>query len=355
MEAVIVSEPHSVLYFLIATRSAIINFSHMKKLLTAFLLSLGFNGMTQVYNHNDPLAHTFSIVARDTATGEMGVAVQSHWFSVGTVVSWAEAGIGAVATQSFVNKSFGIRGLNLLRSGLTARQALDSLLSDDPGREVRQVAIIDSRGNVAGFTGKNCIAYAHHIQGRDYSVQSNMMLTGKVPEAMSEAFQKSSGKPLAERLLLSLEAGQKAGGDIRGQQSAAIIVVPGKSMGKPWDERTVDIRVDDHPAPIKELRRIYTVHVAYQHMNSGDLAVEKNDMAGAMKEYTAAMHMFPENLEMQYWTAITLANNKQVDKALPLLRKVFARDPNWKELTRRLPKVNLLTVSEAELKSILAQ
>jgi uncharacterized Ntn-hydrolase superfamily protein len=326
----------------------------MKK--SALLLHLIFISTTmlaQMHRTEEPLAHTFSIVARDTATGELGVAVQSHWFSVGTAVSWAEAGVGAVATQSFVNKSFGIRGLDLLRKGLTAQQALDSLLATDEGREVRQVAIVDVQGNVAAHTGKNCIDHAGHVQGKNFSAQSNMMLTGKVPKAMADAFEQSRGKPLAERMLLALEAAQKAGGDIRGQQSAALLVVPGRSEGKPWDERTVDLRVDDSPAPIRELRRLFRVHTAYQHMNNGDLAVEKNDMAAAMKEYNTAMKLFPENLEMQYWTAITLANNKQVDKALPLLKKVFARDPNWKELTRRLPKVNLLGINETDLKKIL--
>jgi uncharacterized Ntn-hydrolase superfamily protein len=262
--------------------------------------------------------------------------------------------VGAVATQSFTNKSFGIRGLNLLRSGLTAQQALDSLLATDEGRNVRQVAIIDTKGNVATHTGKDCIDYASHIKRDNFSVQSNMMLTNKVPQAMATAFENSGGKPLAERMILALEAGQKAGGDIRGQQSAAIIVVPGKSEGKAWEERLVDLRVDDNPAPIKELRRLYNVQIAYQHMNNGDLATEKNDMVTAMNEYNAAMKMFPQNLEMQYWTGITLANNKQVDKALPVLKKVFAQNAAWKELTRRLPKVNLLTLSDADLKRILS-
>lgn len=319
-----------------------------------FLVSFSKMAVTQVYTSSEPLAHTYSIVCRDEKTGELGVAVQSHWFSVGTAVSWAEAGVGAVATQSFTNKSFGIRGLQLLKNGLTAQQALDSLLSDDPGRDVRQVAIVDNKGNVAVHTGKSCIDFANHIKGDGYSVQSNMMLTGNVSKAMSEAYEKSNGKPLAERMLLSLEAAQKAGGDIRGQQSAAMIVVPGKSGGKPWDERTVDLRVDDNALPLKELRRLYNVHTAYQHMNNGDLAIEKNDMATAMNEYNAAMKKFPQNLEMQYWTAVTLANNKELQKALPLFKKIFAKDANWKELTRRLPKVNLLTVSEAELKRILA-
>jgi uncharacterized Ntn-hydrolase superfamily protein len=326
----------------------------MKKLLLLSFLISGHILFAQIYKSNEPFAHTFSIVARDPETGEMGVAVQSHWFSVGTSVSWAEAGVGAVATQSFTNKSFGIRGLNLLRSGLTAQEALDSLLKDDEGRDVRQVAIIDNKGNVATHTGKSCIDYASHIRGNNFSVQSNMMLTDKVPAAMADAFEKSKGRSLADRLIIALEAGQKAGGDIRGKQSAAIIIVPGKSQGKPWEERTVDLRVDDNPEPIKELRRLYNVQIAYQHMNNGDLAVEKNDMSTAMNEYNAAMKMFPQNLEMQYWTAITLANNKQVDKAIPILKKVFGKNSNWRELTKRLPKVNLLTVSNADLKKILS-
>ncbi len=327
----------------------------MKKISLIFLYSLFyFSSFSQMFKTDNPLAHTYSIVARDPITGEMGVAVQSHWFSVGTAVSWAEAGVGAVATQSFVNKSFGIRGLQLLKTGLTAQETLDKLLSDDEGREVRQVAIVDNKGNVATHTGKNCIDYATHIKGNGYSVQSNMMLTDKVCSAMSQAYEKNKNKVLAERMILALEAAQKAGGDIRGQQSAAIIIVPAKSDGKPWDERTVDLRVDDSKAPIKELQRLYKVHVAYEHMNKGDLYVEKNNMSAAMDEYKASMKMFPQNLEMQYWTAITLANNKQIDKALPILKNIFAKDNNWKELTRRLPKVNLLTVDKATLKRILA-
>jgi uncharacterized Ntn-hydrolase superfamily protein len=327
----------------------------MRKIIFLPLIFSSLITYSQVFKSSMPLVHTFSIVARDSVTGEMGVAVQSHWFSVGTAVSWAEAGVGAVATQSFVNKSFGIRGLDLLRRGLTAQEALDVLLKDDEGREVRQVAIIDAKGNVATHTGKGCIQYATQVQGKQFSVQSNMMLTDQVSKAMAAAFENSGNKPLAEKLLLALEAAQKAGGDIRGQQSAALLIVPGKSEGRPWDERTVDLRVDDSKEPVKELRRLYTVHLAYLHMNNGDLAVEKNDMTKAMKEYNAAMQLMPGNLEMQYWTAVTLANNKQTDKALPIFKRIFAINKNWKELTRRLPAVNLLTTNETDLKKILAQ
>lgn len=325
----------------------------MRSLFLSIVLFTGLQGIAQVYKSKEPLVHTFSIIARDEATGEMAVGVQSHWFSVGTSVPWAEAGVGAVATQSFVDKSYGPKALALLKKGLSSQEVMDQLVAADPGRDVRQVAIIDTKGNVATHTGKNCIQVASHIKGMNYSVQSNMMLGDKVDEYMAEAFEKSKGKPMAERVLLALEAAQNAGGDIRGMQAAAIIVVPGKPT-ETWNNKTVDIRVDDSKQPLKELRRLYLVHLAYQHMNDGDLAVEKNDMSKAMAEYKAAMELFPDNLEMQYWTAITLANNKELEKAIPMLKSIFSKDKNWKELTRRLPAVNLLTVSELDLKRILS-
>jgi len=325
----------------------------MKKSIYILLSFLSLNAFSQ-FKVNEPLAHTFSIVARDPITGEMAVGVQSHWFSVGTSVSWAEAGVGAVATQSFTNKSFGIRGLKLLKEGKTAQEALNILLSDDLGIDVRQVAIVDNKGNVAVHTGKGCVQFAGDLKGEQYSVQSNMMLTNKVPAAMSKAFEASKGKPLSQRIMAALNAAQSVGGDIRGKQSAAILVVPALSKGEPWNERTVDLRVDDSAEPLKELERLLKVHEAYQFMNEGDLAVEKNDMPKAMTLYGNAMKMFPENLEMQYWTAVTLANNKEVSKALPMFKKIFAQDKNWKEMTKRLPAVKLLTVSDAELKQILS-
>ncbi|MBC7745812.1 MAG: DUF1028 domain-containing protein [Flavobacterium sp.] len=322
-----------------------------KILFTAFILA-GLQAKAQQLKPSE-LAHTFSIVARDNKTGEMAVGVQSHWFSVGTSVSWAEAGVGAIATQSFTNKSFGIRGLALLKSGKTAKQALDELLLTDEGREVRQVAIVDSKGNVAAHTGKKCIQFANHITGDQFSVQSNMMLTDQVNEAMSQAFKANPKQPLAERVLAALVAAQAAGGDIRGKQSAALLVVPAKSKAEPWNERSIDLRVDDHENPLMELGRLLKVQQAYEHMNNGDLAVEVNDMPKAMEEYQTAMKMQPENLEMQYWTAVTLANNKQIEKALLMFKKIFAADKNWKELTGRLPAVGLLTVSEKDLARVM--
>jgi uncharacterized Ntn-hydrolase superfamily protein len=304
----------------------------------------------QFFKKDNGLAHTFSIVARDEKTGEIAVGVQSHWFSVGTSVSWAEAGVGAVATQSFTNKSFGIRGLALLKEGKTAQQALDILLSDDPGKEVRQVGIVDAKGNVANFTGKNCVDFAGDLKGKTYAVQSNMMLTDEVPAAMAKSFESNAQLPLAERVLEALKAAQKVGGDIRGKQSAAILVVKGEATGKPWDENhLVDLRVDDHADPLVEMERLLKTHRAYEHMNNGDLAIENNNMTLAMQEYGTAMKMFPKNLEMQYWTAITLANGGNVQKATLMLQAIYAKEPNWRKMTKRLPKAGLLTVGEKEL------
>ncbi|QIX63295.1 DUF1028 domain-containing protein [Hymenobacter sp. BT18] len=307
----------------------------------------------QVYTQSDPLAHTFSIVARDPKTGDLAVAVQSHWFSVGTSVSWAEAGVGAIATQSFTNKSFGPRGLALLKSGKTAQQTLDELLRTDEGRDVRQVAVVDSKGNVAVHTGAKCIDMAGQQTGAQFSVQANMMLTDEVPGAMARAYEQGAALPFPERVLAALDAAQAAGGDVRGRQSAALLVVRAQTSTAPWDDRLIDLRVDDAADPLKELRRLLQLHRAYEHMNAGDLAVEKNDVPGAIREYEAAEKLFPDNLEMRYWHAISLANKQQVPAALKLLRPIFKQDPNWRTLTQRLPKVGLLTVSEAELQQIL--
>lgn len=312
-----------------------------------------FSASAQNQKPSDPLAHTYSIVARDAKTGEMAVAVQSHWFSVGTAVSWGEAGVGVVATQSFTNKSFGLRGLELLKEGKSPQEALDILLSDDEGKEFRQVAILDTKGRVATHTGKSCIDEAGHVNGENFSVQANMMLNDKVVPAMEKAWKENNNLPLAERMVEVLKAAQGEKGDIRGKQSAALLIVAPEATDEPWNDRLLDLRVDDHANPIQELDRLLSVYRAYEHMNRGDLHVEKNEMAAAMEEYNKAMEMFPANLEMQYWTAITLANDKKIDKATSMLQSIYKQDANWRELTRRLPKVGLLNVSEKELKSLL--
>lgn len=288
-----------------------------------------------------PLVHTFSIVARDPVTGEMGAAVQSHWFSVGSNVIWGQAGTGVVATQSFIDPSYGPRGLYLMSSGMAAPGALQSLLAADSGREVRQIAFLDAKGRLAVHTGARCIEWAGHRQGADYSVQANMMLGGDVVPAMAKAFEETRGD-LAERLMTALDAGQAAGGDIRGRQSAAILVVKGTSSGRSWDDRIVDLRVDDHAEPLAELRRLLVVHRAYRHMNRGDAAVETGDMPEALRQYGEAARLLPGSLEVRYWHAITLATNGRLEEALPMLRDIFSKDPNWLELTRRLPKAGII-------------
>jgi uncharacterized Ntn-hydrolase superfamily protein len=285
--------------------------------------------------------HTYSIVARDPNTGELGVAVQSHWFSVGPIVAWAEAGVGAVATQSFVDPSYGKNGLDLMRAGKSAPETLKELLAKDEAREVRQVAMIDAQGRVDAWTGKNDIQAAGHIVGTNFSVQANLMLNDKVWPAMARAFENTKGD-LADRMLAALDAAQAAGGDIRGRQSAALIVVTGKPTGQAWKDRTFDLRVDDSPEPLRELRRLVRLQRAYNHMNAGDLAVEKKDNEGALREYSAAEKLVPNNAEMIYWHAVALVNMGRVDESLPLFRKVFAMDRNWLTLTPRLPKSGLL-------------
>jgi len=285
--------------------------------------------------------HTYSIVAHDPATGQMGVAVQSHWFSVGSIVSWAEAGVGAIATQSFVDPAYGPRGLELMKSGLTAEQALEALLLVDEGREVRQIAFVDAKGRIAAHTGAKCIKDAGHHVGEGYSVQANMMLNDKVVPAMAKAYESTDGD-LADRLMAALEAAQAAGGDIRGKQSAAILIVKGESTGRSWADRVLELRIEDHPTPIVELRRLLTVHRAYEHMNAGDVAVEHSDLKLAMDEYGAAVELLPDSVEVQFWAAVTLATSGSLDQALPMFREVFAADPNWIELTKRLLKPGII-------------
>ncbi len=298
--------------------------------------------------------HTYSIVARDPKTGEIGVAVQSHWFAIGPLVPWAEAGVGAVATQSFVDPSYGKLGLDLMRAGRSGPDALKGLLAADENREVRQVAVIDAQGKVAAHTGSKCIPMAGHHVGDSYSVQANLMLEEKVWPAMSKAFESAQGD-LAERMLIALEAAQAAGGDIRGKQSAALVVVSGRPTGKPWQDRVFDLRVDDHPEPVAELRRLVVLQRAYNLMNEGDLAVERKDHEGALKAYAGAEALVPGNAEMIYWHAVALVNMKRVDESLPLFAKVFHMDPNWKTLTPRLVGVGLLPEDKAAMEQILKQ
>ena len=317
------------------------------------LILSGYIGYGQVESNYHRPVHTYSIVARDTETGEMGVAVQSHWFSVGSLVTWAEAGVGAVATQSFVDPAYGPLGLKLMGAGKTANQALDALIASDPGKDVRQVAMIDANGNVAAHTGRKCIQEAGHIVGDNYSVQANLMLNDKIWGAMSEAYERSTGD-LADRMMAALDAAEAAGGDIRGKQSAAILIVKGTSTGQPWADRIMELRVEDHPDPLNELRRLMQVHRAYDHMNRGDIAIEHNDVDAALREYGAAEAMFPDNLEMKFWHAISLVNADRLDQSLPIFKEIFSKDMNWATLGPRLPQSGILPRDEEIIKKVLS-
>lgn len=297
--------------------------------------------------------HTYSIVARDPATGELGVAVQSHWFSVGSVVPWAEAGVGAVATQSIVDPSYGPLGIALMRAGRSAPEALAALLAGDPGREVRQVGMVDARGRVATHTGKLDIPKAGGLAGKDYVVQANLMEKDTVWPAMARAFEAAKGD-LAERMMAALDAAQAEGGDIRGVQSAALLVVKGTSTGRPWADRVFDVRVEDHAEPLRELRRLVSVQRAYNHMGAGDDCVAIKDWACAEREYGAAEAMQPDNAEMAFWHAVALATNGRLEAARPLFHKAFTADPRWRELVRRLPEVDQLPNDKNLVDAILA-
>ncbi len=291
--------------------------------------------------------HTYSIVARDPGTGEMGVAVQSHWFSVGPVCAFAMAGIGAVATQAFVEPLYGPRGLMAMRSGRSAPEALRQLVAADPERDVRQVAMVDRRGRVAAHTGRRCLEWAGHRVGRGYSAQANMMVGSRVVPAMARAFERSR-EDLAERLLRALEAAQAAGGDVRGQQSAALVVVAPRETGRYIGDRLHDLRVEDHPRPLRELRRLLGLSRAYRRMDIGDEALARGDARGMLREYGAAARAVPGNLEIAFWHALALARNGGLARARPIFRRVFAGDRNWRTLLRRLPARGLVTEDMVE-------
>ena len=299
---------------------------------------------------------TYSIVARDPVTGEMGVAVQSHWFSVGSVVSWAEAGVGAVATQSLVDPAYGPLGLELMRAGRAAPDALTGLLVGDAGRDVRQVAMIDADGRVAAYTGNKCIAAAGQVvdEEHQFSVQANLMTDDTIWAAMAQAYRASDGD-LVDRLVAALEAAQSAGGDIRGRQSAALVIVAAESTGKPWVDRRFDLRIEDHPTPVEELKRLVRLQRAYLHMNAGDLAIEHADFVTASREYAAAEKLAPDIVEIPFWHAVTLAAGGRVDASLPIFRSVFAREPFWADLVPRLVPAEILPDDAELLEKIDAQ
>jgi uncharacterized Ntn-hydrolase superfamily protein len=320
-----------------------------------FVASVGAVRAQEPAAPRGPLAHTFSIVARDPATGEMGVAVQSHWFSVGSIVTWAEAGVGAIATQSFVDPGYGFNGLKLMKEGVSAPDALKRLVAADALRDGRQVAFIDAQGRVAVHTGAKAVAAAGHVLGAQFSTQANMMLNDRVWPAMAEGYTHATGD-LADRLLAALDAAQRVGGDMRGKQSAAILIVKPVSTGRPWAgaDRLFDLRVEDHPDPIGELRRLVRLQRAYAHANRGDELFTEQKVDEALKEYAAAARYAPEILELPFWQAITMAGAGRFAEAEPIFRAVFEKEPVWADMVPRLPAAGLLPDDKALVARIVA-
>ena len=291
---------------------------------------------------------TYSIVARDSTTGQLGVAVQSHWFSVGSVVPFAEPGVGAVATQSFVDPRYGPLGLELMAYGRTANEAMKALVTTDDGRAVRQVAMVDADGNVAAHTGDDAVQEAGHHVGAQFSTQANMMERSTVWDAMADAYTSADGD-LASRLLAALEAAQAEGGDIRGKQSAALLVVRAEPTGRRWEDRLFDLRIEDHETPVRELKRLVRLQRAYRKLNQGDEHVTKGDVQAAMQSYREAMDLVPDDAtegEAPFWVGITLASEDRVDDAIPYLRRAYEQNEKWATLVERLPEAGLLPSME---------
>jgi uncharacterized Ntn-hydrolase superfamily protein len=285
-------------------------------------------------------AVTYSIVARDDRSGELGVAVQSHYFGVGSLVSWAEAGVGAVATQSVADPAYGTRGLDLMRAGASAPEALHRLLAEDRQERVRQVAFIDRHGRVATHTGSRCIREAGHRVADGVSAQANIMARSSVPDAMVAAFRAADGD-LAERMVVALEAAEGEGGDLRGRQSAALVVVAPRATGRPTEDRLFDIRVDDHPDPVGELRRLLGLSRAYERVDNGDELAAAGDVEAALAEYAAAHAEQPDNAELAFWHGVALAASGREQEARALLDQAYAHGEGWRELLRRLPEAGL--------------
>ena len=324
-------------------------------MIRTWYILIGILGSSAVWAMDPPLrpVATYSIVARDAETGQLGVAVQSHWFSVGRVVSWAEPGVGAVATQSLAEITYGPLGLEMMRAGLTSDEALRGLLAADDFANVRQVAMVDADGTVAVHTGEKSIQSYCDATGDGFSVQANLMENDTVCAAMKQAYEASDGD-LGERLMVALEAAQAAGGDIRGKQSAALLVVEGDATLPAWAGRVFDLRIEDHPTPIKEMRRIFTVARGYNKMNEGDVHIMSGDMAAAKAAYGEAERLMPDNHEAMFWHAAALTNAGQLDDALPLFEKAFALWPAWRETVPRIVEAGLLPADETTTTRILA-
>jgi uncharacterized Ntn-hydrolase superfamily protein len=275
---------------------------------------------------------TYSIVARDPETGELGAAVQSHWFSVGSLCTWARPGVGAVATQSVVEPAHGPHALDRLRHGEDAAAALAGVLAHDALARLRQVGVVDADGNVAVHTGADCIPDAGHATGAHWTCQANMMARATVPDAMSAAFEAASGD-LAERLMTALEGAEADGGDVRGRQSAALLVAP--AQGEPWQAR-IDLRVEDHADPIGELRRLLGLQRAYELAGAADELMGEGRADEAAARYVRASELAPGSDELLFWAGLAIAHSGDVARGADAVGRAAAKHPGWLTLLERL-------------------
>jgi uncharacterized Ntn-hydrolase superfamily protein len=275
---------------------------------------------------------TYSLVAHDADSGELGVAVQSHWFSVGSIVTWAKTGTGAVATQSIAEPAYGPTLLNRIVAGQTARESLEAEVARDASARFRQVAVVDLAGRTAVHTGDGCIPEAGHVEGAGFTAQANMMDSPRVWPEMAAAFEAASG-PLARRLLAALEAGQAAGGDVRGQQSAALLVVP--SRGEEW-KRVVELRVEDHTEPLAELRRLLDLHDAYELADRADGLAGESQHEEAAALYVQAAEAAPASVELSFWAGLGVAAGGDVDAGAERVAAAIAAHDGWRRLLATL-------------------
>lgn len=302
---------------------------------------------------------TYSIVALDRATGELGVAVQTRWFGVGAICPWVESGVGAVATQSFVEPAYGPRALALLRAGAAPEDALAGLLNADADREVRQVGVVDVAGRTATFTGSRCVAAALHVVGDGVSCQANMMSRDTVPAAMLAAYVRAPGD-LPDRLMAALIAAEDEGGDIRGRQSAVLLVAPGPGSAiaapgapvkasealEPW-RRRMDLRVDDASAPLDELRRLLRFARGQEALDLADAREAGGDPAGVLDAYREAVRLVPEDDQIAWLAGARLIAAGAVDEGAPLIRRAAEAMPAWPEHTRRMAAAGHITAETA--------
>jgi len=281
---------------------------------------------------------TYSIVAIDTDAGIMGVGVQSHYFSVGSVVPWAESGKGVVATQAMAEISYGPKGLELMGMGFSASRALNCLLDEDSLPDTRQVAFLDANGGIEAHTGASCIPEAGHYVGEGFSCQANMMDHDTVWEAMADAYLDLEEESLDQRILAALNAAEAEGGDIRGKQSSAILISKIERSSKPWQDRLMDLRVEDSTRPLQKLERFIELHKCYRLADEGEELMGRGEVEEAFKYYEMASSVCSDNHEVIFWRAVTLAQAGEEQKALELFKAIFLSEPQWRELLIRLTR-----------------